>query len=103
MYYIIEVFKDSAKTKLHVLSTENEFLNFEFDKDIEMSIGSTHLPIDNFINPFDLFFADKTDDKNLMYCLQLLNKFKLYNEINSVISDFFRYMRYFLKIVNIKN
>jgi hypothetical protein len=68
-----------------------------------MSIGSTHLPIDNFINPFDLFFADKTDDKNLMYCLQLLNKFKLYNEINSVISDFFRYMRYYLKIVNIKN
>lgn len=94
MYYIIEIFEDPNKNKLHILSTENEFLNFEFDKDIKKSIGSTHLPIDNFINPFDLFFSGRSQESNLMYCLALFNESKI-KEYISLIHIFSSYKRRF--------
>lgn len=101
MYYIIEIFEDFNKNKLHTLSSEHEFLNFEFDKDIKKSIGSTHLPIDNFINPFDLFFSDRTDDKNLTYCLSLLNSFKD-DDVNKIFKDFYKHHRFYLETIFLK-
>lgn len=101
MYYIIEIFEDFNKNKLHILSSEHEFLHFEFDKDIKKSIGSTHLPIDNFIISFDLFFTDKTDDKNLIYCLSLLNSFKD-DDVNSIFRSFYKNHRFHLQQIFIK-